>query len=45
MKRPPLPPQAVSALAELGMALEDEPRNLALKTAIQRMVRRHQASR
>ena len=36
-----LPAQAVSALATLGNALEDSPRNQTLKAAIAAMVRRH----
>ena len=37
-----LPPRAVSALATLEQALEDSPRNAALKAAIDRLVKRHQ---
>jgi len=36
-----LPRQAVSALADLGNALEDSPRNAALRAAIAAMVNRH----
>ncbi len=37
---PVLPPIATSAFAELGEALDDSPRNQALKAAIEAMVRR-----
>lgn len=36
-----LPRLAVSAFAELSSALDDSPRNLALKTALENMVRRN----
>ena len=36
-----LPSQAVSALASLGGALEDSPRNAALRSAIAALVERH----
>jgi hypothetical protein len=36
-----LPQQAVAALADLGGALEDSPRNAALRAAIAAMVNRH----
>jgi hypothetical protein len=38
---PELPPIATTAFAELGEALDDSPRNQALKAAIEAMVRRH----
>jgi hypothetical protein len=37
-----LPSRAISSLASLGEALEDSPRNDALKAAIRAMVERHQ---
>jgi hypothetical protein len=40
-----LPVQAVSALAELDRALENSPRNEALKAAIETMVRRHRGTK
>ncbi len=38
-----LPTQAMSALATLNNVLEESPRNAALKTAIDTMIRRHRA--
>jgi hypothetical protein len=47
--RPPkqlvLPPKALSALSSLNNALEDTPRNQALKAALSAMVKRHRADR
>lgn len=43
-KRITLPQQAVSALSELGNALENSPRNDVLKAAIHAMVQRHRKS-
>lgn len=40
-----LPPNAVSALANLGSTLEDSPRNAALKAAIDALVKRHRGMR
>jgi hypothetical protein len=44
-KRLQLPMQAVSALAALNNALEESPRNAALRTAIDAMIRRHRATK
>jgi hypothetical protein len=40
-----LPPQALSAIAELKESLEDTPHNKALKTALEAMLRRHRPQR
>ncbi|OGB20827.1 MAG: hypothetical protein A3I66_19675 [Burkholderiales bacterium RIFCSPLOWO2_02_FULL_57_36] len=40
-----LPTQAVSALATLNNALEESPRNAALRAAIDTMIRRHGATK
>ncbi|WP_338016830.1 DciA family protein [Noviherbaspirillum saxi] len=45
VKQLKLPPQAVSALASLTEALDDSPRNQALKDALSAMVNRHRRAR
>jgi hypothetical protein len=40
-----LPKQALSAFAELGAALEDSPRNKALKTALESMMQHHHSKK
>ncbi|MBS1171163.1 MAG: hypothetical protein H6R01_2081 [Burkholderiaceae bacterium] len=40
-EKPPVPPQAIAALAALGEALENSSSNESLKAALARMVARH----
>jgi hypothetical protein len=40
-----LPPQAISALAELRNTLEDSPQNASLKSALEAMLQRHRNRR
>jgi hypothetical protein len=44
-KRIALPPQAISALAELRNTLEDSPQNEALKSALESLLQRHRNRR